>query len=175
MNIQQPIKPARGCKAWSGKDIAELLEMSAAGFTDQDIADAIGRSAKAVGLRRQRLVNQVTDAKVNKPTRRRGKIDKPTPAQIQESADRYFGIDPEPELSDDTLDTFQHDEPMPWQLPIDTSGSIDSESAAAFTSELSSIATVNDDSYHLSIPKTAVRIALVAGAIAAGIQIGMYI
>ena len=165
MNIQQPIKPARGCKAWSGKDIAELLEMSAAGFTDQDIADAIGRSAKAVGLRRQRLVNQVTDVKVNKPTRRRGKIDKPTPAQIQESADRYFGIDPEPELSDDWVDTFA----------VDTSGSIDSESAAAFTSELSSIATVNDDSYHLSIPKTVVRIALVAGAIAAGIQIGMYI
>lgn len=165
MNIQQPIKPARGCKAWSGKDIAELLEMSAAGFTDQDIADAIGRSAKAVGLRRQRLVNQVTDVKVNKPTRRRGKIDKPTSAQIQESADRYFGIDPEPELSDDWVDTFA----------LDTSGSITKEEAETFTSELSSIATVNDDSYHLSIPKTAVRIALVAGAIAAGIQIGMYI
>ena len=165
MNIQQPIKPARGCKAWSGKDIAELLEMSAAGFTDQDIADAIGRSAKAVGLRRQRLVNQVTDVKVNKPTRRRGKIDKPTPAQIQESADRYFGIDPEPELSDDWVDTFA----------LDTSGSITKEEAETFTSEFSSIATVNDDSYHLSIPKTVVRIALVAGAIAAGIQIGMYI
>jgi hypothetical protein len=164
MNIQQPIKPARGCKAWSGKDIAELLEMSAAGFTDQDIADAIGRSAKAVGLRRQRLVNQVTDAKVNKPTRRRGKIDKPTPAQIQESADRYFGIDPEPELSDDWVDTFA----------LDTSGSITKEEAETFTSPVQSSSS-NDDSYHLSIPKTVVRIALVAGAIAAGIQIGMYI
>lgn len=166
MNIQQPIKPARGCKAWSGKDIAELLEMSAAGFTDQDIADAIGRSAKAVGLRRQRLVNQVTDAKVNKPTRRRGKIDKPTPAQIQESADRYFGIDPEPELSDDWVDTFVGNEYVESFK----------EEAETLTSPVqSSIATVNDDSYHLSIPKTAVRIALVAGAIAAGIQIGMYI
>lgn len=165
MNIQQPIKPSRGSYAWSGKDIAELLEMSAAGFTDQDIADAIGRSAKAVGLRRQRLVNQVTDVKVNKPPRRRSKIDKPTPAQIQESADRYFGIDPEPELTDDWVDTFA----------LDTSGSIDSESAAVFTSELSSIATVNDDSYHIRIPKPVVRIALVALAVAAGVQVGMYL
>ena len=165
MNIQQPIKPARGCKAWSGKDIAELLEMSAAGFTDQDIADAIGRSAKAVNIRRGKLVNQVTDVKVAKPRRRRGKIDKPTSAQIQESADRYFGIDPEPELSDDWVDTFAGNE------------YVDSfkEEAETFTSELSSIATVNDNSYHLSIPKTVVRIALVAGAVAAGIQIGMYI
>ena len=166
MNIQQqPIKPARGCKAWSGKDIAELLEMSAAGFTDQYIADAIGRSAKAVGLRRQRLVNQVTDAKVNKPTRRRGKIDKPTPAEIQESADRYFGIDPEPELSDDWVDTFAGNEYVESFK----------EEAETFTSELSSLTPVNDESYHLSIPKTVVRIALIAGAVAAGIQIGMYI
>ena len=175
MNIQQPIKPDRGFKAWSGKDIAELLEMSAAGFTDEEIGDALKRSAKAVNLRRGKLVNQVTDVKVAKPRRRRGKIDKPTSAQIQESADRYFGIDPEPELSDDTLDTFQHDEPMTWQLPIDTSGSITKEEAETFTSELSSLTPVNDDSYHLSIPKTVVRIALVAGAVAAGIQIGMYI
>jgi len=165
MNIQQPIKPDRGFKAWSGKDIAELLEMSAAGFTDEEIGGALKRSAKAVSLRRGKLVSQVTDVKVAKPQLRRNKIDKPTSAQIQESADRYFGIDPEPELSDDTVDTFA----------VDTSGSIDSESAAAFTSELSSLATVNDDSYHLSIPKTVVRIALVAGAVAAGIQIGMYI
>jgi len=165
MNIQQPIKPARGCKAWSGKDIAELLEMSAAGFTDQDIADAIGRSAKAVNIRRGKLVNQVTDVKVAKPRRRRGKIDKPTSAQIQESADRYFGIDPEPELSDDWVDTFAGNEYVESFK----------EEAETFTSELSSIATVNDNSYHLSIPKTVVRIALVAGAVAAGIQIGMYI
>ena len=166
MNIQQSIKPARGCKAWSGKDIAELLEMSAAGFTDQDIADAIGRSAKAVNLRRGKLVNQVTDVKVAKPRRRRGKIDKPTSAQIQESADRYFGIDPEPELSDDWVDTFA----------LDTSGSITKEEAETFTSEFSSLATVNDDdSYHLSIPKTVVRIALIALAVAAGVQVGMYL
>ena len=165
MNIQQSIKPARGCKAWSGKDIAELLEMSAAGFTDQDIADAIGRSAKAVNIRRGKLVNQVTDVKVAKPRRRRGKIDKPTSAQIQESADRYFGIDPEPELSDDWVDTFAGNEYVESFK----------EEAETFTSELSSIATVNDNSYHLSIPKTVVRIALVAGAVAAGIQIGMYI
>ena len=175
MNIQQSIKPARGFKAWSGKDIADLLEMSALGFTDEEIGEAIKRSAKAVNLRRGKLVNQVTDVKVAKPTRRRGKIDKPTPAEIQESADRYFGIDPEPELTDDSVDTFQHDEPMQWQIPIDTSGSITKEEAAAFTSEFSSSTENDDDSYHIRIPKPVVRIALVALAVAAGVQVGMYI
>jgi len=165
MNIQQPIKPDRGFKAWSGKDIAELLEMSAAGFTDEEIGGALKRSAKAVSLRRGKLVSQVTDVKVAKPQLRRNKIDKPTSAQIQESADRYFGIDPKPELSDDWVDTFAGNE------------YVDSfkEEAETFTSELSSLATVNDDSYHLSIPKTVVRIALIALAVAAGVQVGMYL
>jgi len=175
MNIQQSIKPARGFKAWSGKDIADLLEMSALGFTDEEIGEAIKRSAKAVNLRRGKLVNQVIDVKVAKPTRRRGQIDKPTPEQIQESADRYFGIDPEPELTDDEGNTFPHDEPMPWQIPIDTSGSITKEEAAVLTSEFSSSTGNDDDSYHIRIPKPVIRIALVALAVAAGVQVGMYL
>lgn len=165
MNIQQPIKPSRGSYAWSGKDIAELLEMSAAGFTDKEIGEVLGRSKKAVNLRRNKLVRQVTESSVNKPTRRRGKIDNPTPAQIQESADRYFADKSEPELTDDWVDTFA----------VDTSGSITKEEAAAFTSEFSSIATVNDNSYHIRIPKPVIRIALIALAVAAGVQVGMYI
>ena len=165
MNIQQSIKPARGFKAWSGKDIADLLEMSALGFTDEEIGEAIKRSAKAVSLRRGKLVNQVIDVKVAKPTRRRGQIDKPTPEQIQESADRYFADKSEPELTDDWVDTFA----------IDTSGSITKEEAAALTSEFSSSTENDDDSYHIRIPKPVIRIALVALAVAAGVQVGMYI
>lgn len=165
MNIQQSIKPARGFKAWSGKDIADLLEMSALGFTDEEIGEAIKRSAKAVNLRRGKLVNQVIDVKVAKPTRRRGKIDNPTPEQVQESADRYFADKSEPELTDDWVDTFA----------LDTSGSITKEEAAVFTSEFSSISKDDDDSYHIRIPKPVIRIALVALAVAAGVQVGMYI
>ena len=164
MNIQQPIKPARGSYAWSGKDIAELLDMSAAGFTDKEIGEVLGRSKKAVNLRRNKLVRQVTESSVNKPTRR-GKIDKPTPAEIQESADRYFADKSEPELTDDWVDTFA----------VDTSGSITKEEAAAFTSEFSSLARSDDDSYRIRIPKTVIRIALIALAVAAGVQVGMYI
>ena len=165
MNIQQSIKPARGSYAWSGKDIAELLDMSAAGFTDKEIGEVLGRSKKAVNLRRNKLVRQVTESSVNKPTRR-GKIDKPTPAQIQESADRYFADKSEPELTDDWVDTFA----------VDTSGSITKEEAAALTSEFSSIArSDDDDSYHIRIPKPVIRIALIALAVAAGVQVGMYI
>jgi len=166
MNIQQPIKPARGSYAWSGKDIAELLEMSAAGFTDKEIGEVLGRSKKAVNLRRNKLVRQVTETTVNKPTRR-GKIDKPTPEQIQESADRYFADKSEPELTDDWVDTFQHDELMPWQ---------DEEpQAAVLTSPVQSSSSNDDDSYHIRIPKPVIRIALIALAVAAGVQVGMYL
>jgi len=164
MNIQQPIKPARGCKAWSGKDIAEMLEMSSAGFTDKEIGEALGRTRRAVGLRRNKLVRQVAESSVNKPTRR-GKIDKPTPAEIQESADRYFTDKSEPELTDDWVDTFA----------VDTSGSITKEEAAAFTSPVQSSIGNDDDSYHIRIPKPVIRIALIALAVAAGVQVGMYI
>lgn len=174
MNIQQPIKPARGSKSWSGKDIADLLEMSAAGFTDEEIGEAIKRSAKAVSIRRGKLVNQVIGVKVAKPTRR-SKIETPPFEQIQESADRYFGIDPEPELTDDEGNTFQHDEPMPWQIPIDTSGSITKEEAPVFTSPVSSSTENNDDSYHIRIPKPVIRIALIAVAVAAGVQVGIHL
>ena len=168
MNIQQPIKPTRGNKAWNGKDIAELLEMSSAGFTDNEIGEVLGRTRKAVGQRRNKLVRQVTETAVNKPTRRRGKLANPTREQIQESADRYYADKSEPELTDDWVDTFQHDEPMPWQ---------DEEpQAAVLTSPVQSSSCDNDDdSYHLRIPKPVIRIALIALAVAAGVQVGMYI
>ena len=167
MNIHTPIdsRPERSKHAWSGKEIADLLEMSAAGFTDDEIGEALKRTSKAVNLRRGKLVRQVTSTKVNKPTRRRGKIDKPSAEQIQESADRYFADRSEPELTDDWVDTFA----------VDTSGSITKEEAEAFTPQFSSSTRNDDDSYHIRIPKPAVRIALVALAVAAGVQVGMYI
>ena len=165
MNIQQPIKPTRGNKAWNGKDIAELLEMSSAGFTDNEIGEVLGRTRKAVGQRRNKLVRQVTETAVNKPTRRRGKLANPTREQIQESADRYFADKSEPELTDDWVDTFA----------VDTSGSITKEEAAAFTSPVQSSIGNDDDSYHIRIPKPVIRIALIALAVAAGVQVGMYL
>jgi hypothetical protein len=56
-------------------------------------------------------------------------------------------------------------------MPYDTEVEDD-----AFTSPVqSSSSNDDDDSYRIRIPKTVIRIALIALAVAAGVQVGMYI
>ena len=56
---------ARASKAWTGKEINQLLEYKATGFKNREIGELLGRSPKAVGLKLYKLRRSVEA--VNKP------------------------------------------------------------------------------------------------------------
>jgi len=50
---------ARACRAWTGKEIDQLLEYKATGFKDREIGELLGRSAKAVNIKLGKLRRSV--------------------------------------------------------------------------------------------------------------------
>ena len=50
---------ARASKAWTGKEIDQLLEYKATGFKDREIGELLGRSTKAVNLKLGKLRRSV--------------------------------------------------------------------------------------------------------------------
>ena len=50
---------ARASKAWTGKEIDQLLEYKATGFKDREIGELLGRSTKAVNIKLGKLRRSV--------------------------------------------------------------------------------------------------------------------
>ena len=50
---------ARASKAWTGKEIDQLLEYKATGFKDREIGELLGRSTKAVNIKLSKLRRSV--------------------------------------------------------------------------------------------------------------------
>tara|TARA_R110000796_G_scaffold231196_1_gene349030 strand:+ start:472 stop:885 length:414 start_codon:yes stop_codon:yes gene_type:complete len=55
MMMMDDTKAVMSNKSWTGKDIAQLMELKGKGFSNADIADHIGRSSKAVGVKWSKL------------------------------------------------------------------------------------------------------------------------
>lgn len=82
-------------KSWRDKDIDTMMSMKRDGFTDADIGEILGRSAKAVSVRHSKVMRRY-----ELPTRAK---------QYNKAADHAINT----KLSDDWVDTIQEPDATP--------------------------------------------------------------
>jgi len=51
-------RPSNASTSWRDKDVETLMSMKREGFTDEDIGEVLGRTAKAVSVRHSKVVKR---------------------------------------------------------------------------------------------------------------------
>ena len=51
-------RPSNASTSWRDKDVETLMSMKREGFTDEDIGEVLGRTAKAVSIRHSKVVKR---------------------------------------------------------------------------------------------------------------------
>ena len=133
--------------SWRDKDIDTMLSMKRDGFTDADIGEVLGRSAKAVSVRHSLVMKRYLQN-----TRIKRYNEASDHAINTKLSDDWVdnGIGPQSHhtvLSDDWVDTIQEPDATP----------------------------VADDNYVICIPRKAVLVVLVAVLVAASWYAGKYL